>query len=71
MKAKYRIVKTQYEGDATYTVQKKSWLGFWYNPLNIDAYTTGIYDDIYDAKKAINRMLYKPTKKVIYEIEED
>ena len=39
----YRIIKCSSSNcsiETYYKIQKKSFLGFWYNPLNIDAYTT-------------------------------
>lgn len=49
----YRIIKYTYLYRATFKVQKKSFLGFWYNFNNIDAYTTGFYDTEFKAKEAI------------------
>jgi len=55
---KYRIVCRVTDNsniDDTYTVQKKSWLGFWYNFENYDACLTGVYYQMDRAKAAIDR----------------
>ena len=54
---KYRIKKLDYGYTKTYVVQKKSFLGFWYNPDNVDAYTTGYYDTEKGAQECIARKL--------------
>jgi len=49
--SKYRIVCEVNEGqyyDDTYTVQKKSWLGFWYS-------LAGVYYHLDRAKDAVDR----------------
>ena len=49
-------ISTQYSNMRTVTIYilQKRLLGFlwWYNPDNIDAYTTGWYDSYHDAEKA-------------------
>lgn len=37
----------------SYEIQKRSILGFWYNPDNVDANTTGFFDNLEDAEKCI------------------
>ncbi len=66
---KYRIVETKnsFTGESNFKLQKKSIFGFWYNPLNIDAYTTGIYDNLEDAEYDLNMILSKTTKKIVLE----
>lgn len=62
----YRIVEYEYPNEKrSWLVQKKSIFGFWYNPDNIDAYTTGWYDSFIDAEKAIRMKLTVISKKVI------
>lgn len=56
--SKYRIVRATSEGSYfsdTYTVQKKSWFGFWYNFENFDCLTTGVYSSIEMARYAIDK----------------
>ena len=63
--SEYRIVCTTSEGsyfNDTYTVQKKSWFGFWYNFENYDGYVTGVYHSIEQAQYAIDRNRTKITK---------
>jgi len=36
-----------------YEIQKKSIFGFWYNPDNVDAYTTGFFDTSKEAEYCI------------------
>lgn len=62
----YRVVEITNGYGSTYKVEKKSWLGFWYNPLNIDAYTTGYYDSLEEAKRVIREITTNTTKKVVY-----
>lgn len=69
MKIKYRVVEIQYYNTIKWEIQKKSIFGFWYNPLNKDAFTTGIYFSLEEAKNAINRLMYKPKSKIVYEID--
>jgi len=62
---KYRIVCRVNEGSYyqdTYTVQKKSWLGFWYNFENYCSCVTGVYYEMDRAKEAIDRDRSKTTK---------
>ena len=47
---RYRIKEYQYYNSKRYEIQRKSIFGFWYNPDNNDAYTTGSYDSIAEAK---------------------
>jgi RNase P protein component len=65
MMSNYRIIKYSNEFYESFKVQKKSFLGFWYNFNNIDAYTTGFYDSEKEAKDAIERHRAKITKTVL------
>ena len=69
--SKYRIVKRTYKiGDYTseeYEVQKKCFLGFWHNPLNVDACTTGIYRTDQEAKDTIEFLKTGFKKEIVYE----
>ena len=59
--AKYRILKREYaNGEIEYEVQKKFLGLFWWNFENVDAYTTGIYSNLEDAKMAIKLNREKP-----------
>ena len=56
MKTKYRILKREYpNGNIEYEVQKKIFGLFWWNFENINAYTTGIYSTLDEAKMAIKK----------------
>lgn len=51
---RYRILKREYpNGQIDYEVQKKVLGLFWWNFNNIDAYDTGFYDTLEEAKMAI------------------
>lgn len=63
----YRIVLREHCNSKTYLLQKKSFLGFWYNPENVDAYTTGYYDSLDEAKQSIIRKITPTKKTIIYE----
>lgn len=64
--AKYRILKREYpDGQITYEVQKKILGLFWWNFENIDAFTTGFYDTLEDAKMAIKMHKEKPEITII------
>ena len=63
--SEYRIVCTTSVGSYhvdTYIVQKRSFLGIWYNFQNTDAYETGVYQNIENAKFAIDSHRTKITK---------
>ena len=60
----YRIKEYDYGTDKTYCVQRRSIFGFWYNPDNVDAYTTGFYDTLEEAREAIKRKLTKCKTKI-------
>ena len=67
--AKYRIVRiSRGSRMPQYEVQKRSVFGFWYNPLNIDAYTTGIFDDAGQARQAIEDLKAGTIKEVVEEL---
>jgi len=52
MKRTYRIKEYTYgDGMTQYEIQRKSIFGFWYNPDNVDAHTTGWYSDFNEAHK--------------------
>ena len=53
--SRYRIIKYVNPFYKNFKVQKKSFLGFWYNFNNIDAYTSGYYDTELEAIEAIER----------------
>jgi len=64
--AKYRIVKREYINYCEYEVQKKVWwFPFWFNWLNVDAYTTGCFRTMEEACEAIEIDKYKPVKTII------
>lgn len=59
--AKYRILKREYpNGQIEYEVQKKILGLFWWNFENVDAYNTGIYNTLGEAKMAIKMVKEKP-----------
>ena len=49
--ARYRILEHDYGKHKNYEIQRKSIFGWWYNPDNIDSYTTGFFDTL---KEALN-----------------
>ncbi len=51
----YRIKEYDYGTRKTFCIQRKSIFGFWFNPDNVDAYTTGWYDTLEEAKEVIKR----------------
>lgn len=52
--SKYRIIKREYpNGEIDYEVEKKILGLFWWNFNNIDAFETGVYDTLEEAKIAI------------------
>ena len=63
---KYRIVEHKHLDGGNFVLQKKSIFGVWYNPDNIDAYTTGWFDSLNEAIKAIERKIAPVQKTVIY-----
>ena len=64
--AKYRIKEFDHGTHKNYVVQRKSIFGFWYNPDNVDAYTTGWYDSFEEAKEVINQKLIPTKTKVVW-----
>lgn len=62
---KYRILKHSNKSHTSYKVQKKSFLGIWYNFNNIDAYITGVYSTEEEARKAIDVHKEGVTLKII------
>lgn len=50
----------------SWVVQRRSIFGFWYNPDNVDAYTTGWHDTLKEAKEAIDRKLTKVKSKIVF-----
>ena len=65
--AKYRIIEHDYGKNKNYKIQRKSFFGLWYNPDNIDAYTTGYFDTLEDAEDCINQKLTKVKNKIVWE----
>ncbi len=63
--AEYRIKKTEHCGKEWFCLQKKSFLGFWYNPDNIDGCITGIYDTLDEANEAYARKVTPATNSII------
>lgn len=68
MKTKFRIVRTEKMDKVSYSVQKKSWLGFWYSIYIHNGCVKEEFDNIEDAKKSLNRLQYKTIKTVVYQI---
>ena len=67
---RYRIIELEeYNGYKSYKIQKKSWLGFWYNPLSIDGCQTGVYNILEEAEEMINRLVFCPKTEIIKTIE--
>lgn len=64
--AKYRIKEYDYGTRKNYVVQRRSIFGFWYNPDNVDACTTGWYDTLEEAKEVINQKLTPTKTKVVW-----
>lgn len=65
--SKYRILghKTRY--GRRYEVQKRNWLGLWYNWQNMSGTGTGTFLTFADAKKAIETDKELYYKRVIYQ----
>jgi len=61
----YRIKEYTYRNRKDYCVQRKSIFGFWYNPDNIDAYTTGFYDTKEEAENVIKDKQFKVIIKIL------
>jgi len=61
----YRIIEYKSPYYLTFKVQKRSFLGVWYNFNNYDACTTGYYDTEIEAKEAIYKHRSKTTEKII------
>lgn len=64
--AKYRIKEYKFYKCKSYVIQRKSIFGFWYNPDNIDAYTTGWYDTLEEAKEMLDQKLTIVENKTVY-----
>lgn len=62
---RYRIKEHTLPNRVEYEIQKKSIFGFWYNPDNIDAYTTGFYNNQIDAEKCIERKMTPTITKIV------
>jgi hypothetical protein len=68
-KARYRIKEYSLPYNRTeWVVQRRSIFGWWYNPDNIDGMTTGWYNTLKDAEKALEAKLHKTTSKVVKEV---
>lgn len=65
--SEYRILRLQRGESCVYKTQKNFFGLFWYNPLNIDAYTTGFFDTKDEAKDAIKAIKSKTISSVVYE----
>ena len=61
----FRIKQYDHDTHRNYCVQRKSIFGFWYNPDNIDGYTTGFYDTLKEAKDVIKQKLIKVKTNII------
>jgi len=64
--ARYRILEHDYGKRKNYEIQRKSICGWWYNPDNIDAYTTGFFDTLKEAEECINQKLIDVKSKVVW-----
>ena len=67
-KTKYRMCQIEHPQlpHNYYKIETKSWwFPFWHNPLNIDAYTTGIFESKQDALDALCRIKSTYTVKVL------
>jgi hypothetical protein len=62
---RYRIKEWILLNRTEYEIQKKSIFGFWYNPDNIDAYTTGFYHTRIEAEKCIEKKLTPTITKIV------
>jgi hypothetical protein len=49
----YRIWEEHFVGKSQFLVQRKSIFGFWYNPNNVDANTTGWFNTLSEAREYI------------------
>lgn len=61
----YRIKEYDFGTRKAYCVQRKSIFGFWYNPDNVDAYTTGWYDTLEDARRRVKMKLTKVKTRIV------
>ena len=48
---------------------KNVYFGFWFNPLNIDAYTTGYFDTLEKAEQNVESLKWKDKRKIVKEYE--
>ena len=64
--ATYRIKEYAFFKRKGYLIQRKSIFCFWYNPDNVDAYTTGWYDTLEEAKEMLEQKLTKVKSKVVF-----
>lgn len=62
---KYRIKEFQYYNRKGYEIQRRSIFGFWYNPDNVDAYTTGEYDTLEEAQEMLRQKLTTVKSEVV------
>ncbi len=62
---KYRIKEYDFGKHKSYVIQLKSIFGFWYNPDNINAYITGWYDSLEEAKEMLNQKLTQVKSKIV------
>jgi len=62
--SKYRIKKVTSYWGTKYIIQKR-FMWFWYNPSNVDAYQTGVFDTMEGAKKEFEQLTFKNTAEYI------
>ena len=67
MSKTYRIKEYNGAHGLYWGIQRKSIFGFWYNPDNIDSYTTGIFLTKEEALEALDKKFHKTKSKVIAE----
>ena len=61
----YRIKQHKNEFNTSFEIQKKSILGFWYNPENKNGFVTGFYNTIEEVREQIDRLSSKTTTTII------
>ena len=63
--AKYRIIEHDYGNHKNYEIQRRSIFRWWYNPDNIDAYTTGFFDTFKEAEECISKKLTRVKSRIV------
>ena len=61
----FRIKEYDFYRCKSYVVQRKSVFGFWYNPDNKDAYTTGSYYTLFEAQEAVKRKMWSVKSRIV------